>query len=86
MQPLGTSYGFGLGRPFLQQGFFIAPLFSGDEFNSDTPCNWVCFVPVDTSTLQVDQSCTSCGITSKKLTGEGECGGDMTGEGSVGET
>ena len=47
------------------------------------PCNWVCFVPVDTSTLQVDQSCTSCGITSKKLTGEGECGGDMTGEGGT---
>ena len=83
MQPLGTGYGFGLGRPFLQQGCFIAPFFSGDEFKSDTPCNWVCFVPVDTSTLQVDQSCTSCGITSKKLTGEGECGGDMTGEGET---
>ena len=83
MQPLGTGYGCGLGRPFLQQGFFIAPFFSGNEFKSDTPCNWVCFVPIDTSTLQ---SCTSCGITSKKLTGEGECGGDMTGEGDVGET
>ena len=47
MQPLGTSYVFGLGKPFLQQGFFIAPFFSGDEFKSDIPCNWVCFVPVD---------------------------------------